>query len=189
MIIVVLTIIGLFPLKETFPVLVHQQDSLLKVPVIKKLKPENMDYTSNESLARYLAIEYVKSLFSNDFSSGDLNTLQNKFEKLKNMSSRATHEKVRAYLNTLFKNSIQQDIDINTVKFLNNDKEISKFDRESYIMEFNCNIHILEGKDIKKQEKKKVILYFNLNNINYSAKNDSFDPIRFIVSDFVIKDR
>jgi hypothetical protein len=56
-------------------------------------------------------------------------------------------------------------------------------------MEFNCTIKSIKGKDIVKREKKKVFLYFNLNNINYSTKNNSFDPIKFVVSDFVIKDR
>ena len=189
MVIVVLTIIGLFPLKETFPVLVKQQDSLLKVPVIKKLKPENIDYSSNESLARYLGIEYVKSLFGNDFSSGDLNTLQNKLDKLKGMSNRPTLEKSRAYLNELFKNGVQQDINISTVKFVDKSKEIYSSDRESYVMEFICTIRTLEGRDIKNEEKKRILLSFRLNNISYSTRNNKFDPIRFIVNDFVIKDR
>ena len=184
-VVVALIIISLFPLKETFPVLVHQEDSLLYTPVIKKLKPENVDYTSNESVARYLAMNYIKLLFDNDFSDDDLNVLRDKLEKLKNLSSKSVYEKARIYLNDLFKKNLNQGIEIREIKFINDSKDIYNYSKENYKIEFDCNIYRFEENTT--QDKLKILLTFKFNNINYNNKSGSFEPIKFVVSDFIIK--
>ena len=181
-------IIGLFPLKETFPVLVHQEDTLLYTPVIKKLKPDNIDYTSNESVARYLAIKYIKLLFDNDFSDNDLNTLKNKLEKIKNLSTKPVYEKARVYLNDLFKKNVNQKVEIKEIKFVNNSKDIYNYSKENYKIEFNYKVYEFVDDNVKESESK-ILLTFKFSNINYNDKTDSFEPIKFVVNNFVIKNK
>lgn len=186
--IVVSIIIKLFPLKETFPVLVHQEDSLLYTPVIKKLKPENIDYTSNESVARYLAMNYVKLLFDNNFSSNDLNVLRDKLEKIKNFSTKSVYEEARLYLNDLFKENINQRVEIKEIRFVHNSRDIYDYNRENYRIEFDCKIYKFSGEEIE-ESKIKILLTFKFNNINYDSRTSSFEPIKFIVNNFIIKNK
>lgn len=185
-IIVTTIIVGLFPLKETFPVLVQQEDSFLYTPVIKKLKPENIDYTSNESVARYLAMNYIKLLFDNNFSNNDLNILRNKLEKIQNLSTKSVYERARTYLNELFKNNSNQRIEIREIRFVNNSKDIYNYSKENYRIEFDCKLYKFKENNTE-DNKLKILLTFKFNNINYSEKTGSFEPIKFTVNDFVIK--
>lgn len=187
-IVVAITIFGLFPLNESFPVLVKQKDLMFYTPVIKRLKPKNIDYTSNESLARYLSIEYIKSLLNNDFSTGDLNMLQSKLDKIKLSSSKSVYEKARLYLNKLFKNNINQKVSINTLKFINSVNDIYNFDKQSYKIEVTCTFYNTINKKITKKTQK-IILTFKFSNINYDERNNKFRPIEFLVIDFIIKSK
>ena len=168
-----------------FSLLIVVVVALLYTPVIKKLKPENVDYTSNESVARYLAMNYIKLLFDNDFSDDDLNVLRDKLEKLKNLSSKSVYEKARIYLNDLFKKNLNQGIEIREIKFINDSKDIYNYSKENYKIEFDCNIYRFEENTT--QDKLKILLTFKFNNINYNNKSGSFEPIKFVVSDFIIK--
>lgn len=187
-VIVTTIIIGLFPLKETFPVLVQQEDSFLYTPVIKKLKPENIDYTSNESVARYLAINYIKLLFNNDFSNNDLNLLRDKLEKIKNLSTKSVYERARTHLNELFKDNVNQKIEIREIRFVNNNRDIHNYSKENYGIEFDCKIYKFEEEHTE-DNRSKILLTFKFNNINYNSKTDSFEPIKFTVNNFVIKNK
>lgn len=186
---VISIVIKLFPLKESFPVLVHQKDSFLYVPVIKKLKPKGIDYTSNQSLARYLAIQYIKSLFNNDFSDGNLNVLKSKLEKIANLSDKQTYEKAKIYLNNLFKNGVYQKVSINSLEFVNDSKDIYNFDRRNYKIEFICTFYTFGNNEEIEKKERKILLTFKFSNIIYKDNVGGFEPITFTVNDFNIKNK
>lgn len=82
-----LTIQSILPLKEKFPVLIRQKDTINFVGNIKALKPIDIEYTSSEAILRFLLIEYAREVLSHNYKNGNIEELNNKINKIQSYSS------------------------------------------------------------------------------------------------------
>lgn len=186
--VVSVTIYNLFPLNEAFPVLVKQEDASVYRANIVNLRPENLDYNTNESIGRHLAMYYVKILLDNSYSSNDLSVLKNKLSILKKFSNVDAYNKASTYLNgvakLIFQDARKEKLVLKRVKFLDDSSfKINNF----YRVEFFYDL-IITDNEIEKPTKNsyKINLTFKFNDIRYDKNKDEFNPIVFMVNDFKI---
>ncbi len=187
-------IYGILPLSESFPVLIHQEDAAVYQAKINKLRPANLNYTANQSVARYISIFYITKLLDNSYTAGNLATLnQNlnrKLDILKKYSTDVAYLKVSNFLNKvnqdLFNQNIQQYLTIQRFKFL---QRHSMFDTSNlYKVEFDYKLTTVGANNEQiSDDDYKIDLTFRFDGIKYDNKTKSFSPIVYLVNDFDIK--
>jgi type IV secretory pathway component VirB8 len=116
-----LTINNILPLKESFPVVVRQPDAVKYYPTIEAVKPEKLDYNSNEAILRLLLIRFVRELFSHSYKTGKIEDLNTKLLKIKNYSTDEVLQKFRSdfnqIINQMFNKNVEQTVRIKTFRF------------------------------------------------------------------------
>lgn len=194
-----ITFDNIMPLKEEFPVLVTQKDSVNYYTIIEAVKPEKMNYNSNEAILRLLLIRYVRELFNHNYKSGNIEDLNEKLLKIRNYSTDEVLQKFRNDFNqisaNMFNKNIEQRVYIKTFKFKEKNNENSKKNKvisllSSYIFtkkipseaEMEYEIHIITNNE-KKVIKQKILLDFKYEAIKYNnLKKDFTKPILIVTN-------
>lgn len=196
-IIVVLVLIlrHLFPISETFPILVTQKDSSLYNSRVTRLRPSDILYNNNESIGRYLCIYYLRLLTNHNYINSTMDDLNEKIEKVKKYSSKVAFEKAQDLINNTYKNffgkNIEEKSSIHSFKFLNlDDTQVGrsiKGDKNVYVAELRYTVYINNNGTVEKKNKK-IVLTFKFNDIKYNTNTKQFNPIVFLVMDYNIVD-
>ena len=186
---------NLFPIKETFPILVNQTDSSLYVSKVTRLRPEDILYNNNQSIGRYLSIYYVRLLTEHNYVNSTMNDLNITLEKIKKYSSKEAFDKSQDLLNGIYKsffgkNIVQRSV-IKSFKFIDLSetvfaRNISE-DKNTYAAELRYILFINNNGTIEKKNKK-IVLTFKFNDIKYNNITKQFNPIIFMVMDYSIVD-
>lgn len=192
------TIKSILPLKEKFPVLVRQKDSVNYFTTIEPLKPEKMNYNSNEAILRFLLINYVRNLLEHDYKSGNLDDLNNKLARVKLYSTDNVFQKYRSNFNTIsaemFNKKVDQKVALKSFSFIKtkekNNKDrllnylFSKIPTEAeitYRLVFN-NYSTSE----RKVSDGKIHLTFRYESISYNNVKKEFTKPILVVTDYKI---
>ena len=193
--IVAIIVKNLFPIKETFPILVNQKDSSLYASRVTRLRPTDILYNNNQSIGRYLSIYYLRLLTEHNYINSTMNDLNETLEKLKRYSSKTAFDKSQDLVNGVYKsffgkNIIQRSV-IRSFKFVDLDntvfsRSISK-DKNTYAAEMRYTIFINNNGTVEKKNKK-IVLTFKFNDIKYNNITKQFNPIIFLVMDYSITD-
>lgn len=194
-----ITFDNIMPLKEEFPVLVTQKDSVNYYATIEAVKPEKMNYNSNEAILRLLLIRYVRELFNHNYKSGNIEDLNEKLLKIKNYSTNEVLQKFRTDFNqisaNMFNKNIEQRVYIKTFGFKEKNSGNNKKNKvisllSSYIFtkkipseaEMEYEIHIITNNE-KKVIKQKILLDFKYEAIKYNnLKKDFTKPILIVTN-------
>ncbi|MDR2777971.1 MAG: hypothetical protein LBB13_00475 [Rickettsiales bacterium] len=196
-----MTIGNILPLKESFPVLVRQPDAVKYYTTIKAVKPEKLDYNSNEAILRLLLIRFVKELFTHNYKTGKIEDLNRKLLKIKNYSTDDVLLKFRGDFNQItsqmFNKNIEQTVRIKTFRF--KEKRNSKKGRfsSSFIgklvsrgkafseaeLEYDINV-ILPGE--KRVSSQKITVDFKFDTIKYNSLRKEFSKPVLIVTNYSI---
>ncbi len=195
-----LTIDSIQPLKEQFPVLIMQKDSVNYFSTITPLKPENITYNSNEAILRFLLLNYVRNLFDHDYKRGNIEDLNTKLTKIKLYSTDELYQRYRTDFNQIsskmFNKKVDQKILINSFKFVKKQEKDKKKKLLNYLFskmpteaEMSYKI-IFTNYGIKQQKIStgKIILDFKYESISYNNLKKEFTKPILIVTDYEIID-
>lgn len=117
-----------FPLVEEVPVVIRDYDMSLYRPVIKKLKKDQdlTIKTSDEAVAKYLLTSYISDREAYDFRKGEVKSVNQKFNRVKNNSSFAEYKNFQLFMSrdnadspiNNFGRNIYKDIEITSFEFV-----------------------------------------------------------------------
>ncbi len=195
-----LTIDSIQPLKEQFPVLIMQKDSVNYFSTITPLKPENITYNSNEAILRFLLLNYVRTLFDHDYKQGNIEDLNTKLTKIKLYSTDELYQRYRTDFNQIsskmFNKRVDQKILINSFKFIEKQEKNGKKKFLSYLFskiptEAEIYYKIVFNNYATNQQKistGKIILDFKFESVSYNNLKGEFTKPILIVTDYKIID-
>jgi type IV secretory pathway component VirB8 len=127
---------GAFPLVVQDPIFIRAGDQSREFPSLIQLKPKSgkIGYdpeirTADESFAKYLLSYYVKNREGYDFSKAEIEEVNKKFNRIRNLSSASEYRNFQTVMNKDNPNSpirnfgldIAKTIEIDSVKFSRND--------------------------------------------------------------------
>lgn len=195
-----LTIKSILPLKEKFPVLVRQKDSVKYYTTIEPLKPAKMNYNSNEAILRFLLINYVRNLFEHDYKTGNIEDLNNKLAKVKLYSTDNVYQKYRDDFNVvsaeMFNKKVDQKVALKSFSFVktkeknNKDKFLnylfSKIPSEAEITYRTIFTNYSTGE--RKISDAKIHLTFKYESISYNNIKKEFTKPILVITDYRIID-
>ncbi len=195
-----LTIKSIQPLKEQFPVLIKQKNSVDYFSTITPLKPENIKYNSNEAILRFLLLNYVRTLFNHDYKRGNIEDLNIKLAKIKLYSTDELYQRYRTDFNQIsskmFNKRVDQKILINSFKFIEKQEKNGKKKFLSYLFskiptEAEIYYKIVFNNYATNQQKistGKIILDFKFESVSYNNLKGEFTKPILIVTDYKIID-
>ena len=127
---------GAFPLVVKDPIFIRAKDQSREFPNLIQLKPKrgNVGYdpeirTADESFAKYLLSYYVKNREGYDFSEAEIEEVNKKFNRIRNLSSASEYRNFQTVMNKDNPNSpirnfgldVTKTIEIDSIKFTRND--------------------------------------------------------------------
>ena len=123
--VLVITTIGSLPIKQEVPVAIRPTDQSRYFPVIKPLKDSADLKTIDESVSKYLLIQYVKKREGYDFRKSNIVALNNQMNYIRNNASSQEYRDFQGFLDKnnpdspiiYFGRDFQRIIDINSVEF------------------------------------------------------------------------
>ncbi|MDR1494705.1 MAG: hypothetical protein LBI29_01550 [Rickettsiales bacterium] len=196
-----LTINNILPLKESFPVLVIQPDSARYYSTIKPMKPDGLDYNSNEAILRLLLIRYVREVFTHDYRTGKIEDINSKLLRVKNYSTDEVLLRFRNDFNQItaqmFNKNVEQRVYIKTFQFREKkNKNSGKFGLGSLKKliltrkipteaELEYEIHVLSTRE-KIVKKQKIFLDFKFDAIKYNSINRKFSKPVLVITNYTI---
>lgn len=192
------TINNILPLKESFPVLIRNNNTVDYYYTIKSIKPSSQDYTSNEAILRFLLLNYAKELFNHDYRSGNIDDLNNKLIRIKNYSSEEVYNKFREEFNVIssnmFNKRVVQLVSINTFKFVKNKPKDTKSKLSSYVFstmpteaEITYTLYFNNGIETTKTAGT-LLLSFKFESIKYNNIKKEFTKPALIITNYTIKE-
>ncbi len=192
------TINNILPLRESFPVLIRNDNAIDYYYTIKSIKPSSQNYTSNEAILRFLLLNYARELFNHDYRTGDIDDLNNKLLKIKNYSSEEVYNKFREEFNVIsskmFNKRVIQLVSINTFKFIKKQSKDTKSKLSSYVFttipteaEIKYTLYFNDGTQTTKTNGT-LLLSFKFESIKYNNIKKEFTKPVLIVTDYTIKE-
>lgn len=124
---------GSFPLVEKNPIFVTSKDTSLYFPNLILLKPrsESDKYDPNietidQALSKYLIETYVKERESFDFSKAEVESVNRKFNRIRNLSTLEEYRNFQLFMSKdnpispihYFGQNVKRDIKVDSVKFI-----------------------------------------------------------------------
>jgi type IV secretory pathway component VirB8 len=191
------TIQNILPLRESFPVLVKQRDSIKYFTTIKAVKPDKLDYNSNEAMLRMLLIRFVRELFTHNYKTGRIEDLNLKLLRIKNYSTDEVLHKFRGDLNKvtsqMFNKNIEQKVLVKTFKFvekskgkgfgLNFFKKFISTGKSHSEAEIDYDIITILPSE-KKMASQKILLDFKFDSIKYNSLKKEFSKPVLVVTNY-----
>lgn len=194
-----LTIKSILPLKEKFPVLVRQADSVNYYTTINAIKPD-ITYNSNKAILRFLLIGYVRNLFDHDYRNGNIEDLNVTLSKVKLYSTDDLYQKYRNDFNQIsaemFNKNVMQTVQLRTFSFIEKKEtnwrkkivnslftQIPTEAEITYRLTFN---NFTTGE--QKITDAKILLSFKYESISYNNIKKEFTKPILVVTDYKIID-
>lgn len=196
------TIKNILPLKESFPILIKRDNTVDYYTKISPIKPENIKYTSNEAILRFLLIKYTRELFTHNYKNGSMEDLNTKLTKIKNYSSNDVYQKFRNDFNKIsadmFNKNVNQIVNIKTFSFIKDDKlkkgTINKIKKYVFNVvpteaEIRYSTIFTNEYGEKKVSDEKILLTFKYETIKYNNIRKEFTkPVLTIIGYNIIKE-
>lgn len=168
---------------EPIPVVISVKDSTNQFSIIKPLA--NDQDTTQEAVARYLIIDYLKTREEYSPKDSEAESLKRNLRKIKRSSSKSVLNQYKDYMSETnkyspiirFGNHTTRDIVINNFKFQGDDTSSGK---ATILFSAETNNH-----DKQQKSNWNAVIHFRLPDIETIAKTGS--PLRFLVKYYHIK--
>ncbi len=131
-----------FPLVEKVPIVIRDYDTSLYRPIISRIKDEKDKNikTVDESVAKYLLVNYIKERESYDFREAKADQVKEKFTKIKNNSSFAEYKNFQLFMSrdnydspiNNFGKNIYQTVNIKSFDF-NRTESMSRYEKLKWL--------------------------------------------------------
>ncbi|MDR1499273.1 MAG: hypothetical protein LBS34_03225 [Rickettsiales bacterium] len=192
------TIKNMLPLKEEFPVLTKQSDAVNYYTTIQKIKPDTPNYNSNEAILRFLLINYVRTLFTHNYRSGNIEDLNNKLTKVKNYSTDEVFQRYRETFNKIsadmFNKQVDQNIVVKSFRFaVKKDAKRSKKMLDYLFTKIPTEAEITYttvfnnyGESKKDVSNERISLSYKFEPIKYSGIKKEFTKPVLVITDYKI---
>ncbi|MBR2141472.1 MAG: hypothetical protein IJ853_03895 [Rickettsiales bacterium] len=195
------TIKNMLPLKEEFPVLIKRDNTVDYYTKISPIKPEGLNYNSNEAILRFLLINYTREMFTHNYKTGSIDDLNEKLTKIRNYSTNEVFQKFKNTFNQLsgsmFNKNVSQNVYIRSFRFIKQDKKSAKDKMKSYIFstipteaEITYTTEFINESGERSRTNGKILLTFKYETIKYnSIKNEFTKPVLIITNYDIIGEK
>ncbi len=114
--ILAIMVINSFPIKEKIPIIVQAKDTVLYYPIITPLRDSKDLKTVEESVIKYLLINYIKEREEYNFAKITTNDLNQRFNIIKNNSTPGEFRRFKSFVSLNNKNSPIKDFGKNVAR-------------------------------------------------------------------------
>jgi type IV secretory pathway component VirB8 len=194
-----MTVKNILPLKEAFPILVRQADGVNYYTTVTKIKPDTVNYTSNEAILRFLLMNYVRDLFTHDYKTGNIEDLNAKLNKIKLLSSSETFERYRSDFNKvsaeMFNKRVDQRVIIRSFKFIKkNETDKKKVIMSLFLTELPAEAEISYTRVFNNNENittfnEKILLSYKYEPIKYNNIKKEFTKPTLVVTTYKVEEQ
>ncbi len=198
-----------YPLTEEFPIFYESLDQSIYSPKLVQLKTAKISNDLNEddrklnvdeSVAKYLISKYIKEREEFNFKEAEISTVNNKFRKIKSLSTLQEYKKFQAFMNKdnplspliFFGKNVERKVEIESFKYIRKVPKNFAQKAKEYIaasmpnkaeVKFSTQtikFNVENGEIIKKKEMFVVRIGFFFAAIDKNNKGD----LEFIVNDY-----
>lgn len=202
-VIIIYNVVGLIslimPLKEDVYITIKEKDLTKYQTLIYDISKSKEANSTDENILKYLVTNYVVERESHNYKTANINDINLKLEKMKNISSPDVFNDFKYFMSAdnsggpyyYFGKNIETTIDIATFNFvrINRTKFIDKI-----IDYFNVNLIPIKAEvfytlnmqygDNIKSEKRKAVLSFKFTGVEKNETTGKYLPVKFVVTSY-----
>ncbi|MFC1659034.1 VirB8/TrbF family protein [Pseudomonadota bacterium] len=194
--IIITMISGLLPLKQNIPIILKERDASKYLPIIKKLKDRDTK-TTDEAIAKYLIINYLKNREEHYYPEGDLVKYNQKFDIIKNNSTEDVFIEFKKFMSKTssdspihyFGKNIKREIKLvnftfirEKKKFWNQAKDLLRKEIIPKNVEIDYTVVTIVGSQVVKNSQLAKVS-FDFNGIETNSE-DKYLPLKFKITSY-----
>ncbi|HSQ97137.1 MAG TPA: type IV secretion system protein [Rickettsiales bacterium] len=196
---VVTIILSILPMKEDVFIAIREKDLTKYETTIHDLSKSKQAKSTDESILEYLICNYVKERESHNYKRANINDVNLKLQKIKNNSSADVFNDFKYFMGAdnengpyyYFGKNIETTVKIDSFNFIRVqrtkiiDKIIDYFNVK--LMPIKAEVFytvIMQIGDKVSYQKRKAILSFKFNGVEYSDETEKYSPLKFVIINY-----
>lgn len=190
---------SVLPLTEEVPIVIKAKDSARYKPIISSIKNKDEAETLDETVLRFLAINFVKDREEHNYKKANIKEYNKKLDRMKNNSSIEVYDDFKKFMSKsnpdspihFFGKNVERKIIVDSFTF-EKVKKTGVMDRlrgflvleatpsKAYV---NYTLQtILPDKTVN--EKRKARMGFKFSGVEFDEKNNKYLPLKFTVTEY-----